>query len=69
MINPITGNASPSTLKKIPTGIRFRFGGVLVLRFDFGRRFTLTDANRFYDLTNVDVQRGWFKQFFFGWDF
>ena len=50
-------------------GIRFRFGGVLVLRFDVGRRFTMTNPNRFYDYRHIDVQKGWFKQFFFGWDF
>jgi len=50
-------------------GIRFRFGGVLVLRFDVGKRFTMMDANRFYDLGNIEMQNGWFKQFFFGWDF
>ena len=50
-------------------GIRFRFGGVLVLRFDFGRRFTMNDPQRFYDFNEIDFQKGWFRQFFFGWDF
>ncbi|MBN2357534.1 PD40 domain-containing protein [candidate division KSB1 bacterium] len=50
-------------------GIRFRFGGMLVLRFDVGRKFELTDLNHFYDYQKYDVDDKWFTQFFFGWDF
>ncbi|MFQ6618022.1 MAG: peptidase MA family metallohydrolase, partial [Fidelibacterota bacterium] len=39
-------------------GFRVRVGGVLVLRWDIGKR---TDFS--------NIQRGYFKQFFFGWDY
>lgn len=50
-------------------GVRFRFGGMLVLRFDVGRKFTITDINRFYQSGAYDFENKWFTQFFFGWDF
>jgi hypothetical protein len=50
-------------------GIRFRFGGVLVLRFDVGRKFTISDLDHLYQFREVDFDRRWFTQFFFGWDF
>ncbi len=50
-------------------GIRFRFGGMLVLRFDVGRKFKLTDLARFYDYHKFKMDPAWFTQFFFGWDF
>ncbi len=50
-------------------GIRFRLGGVLVLRFDFGKRFIFNDINHLLDTDKFDIQSGYFKQFFFGWDF
>ncbi len=48
----------PGLLGSVGVGIRFNFGGALVLRWDFGRR---TDFREFTS--------GWFTQFFFGWDF
>ncbi len=50
-------------------GFRFRFGGVLVLRFDFGKRFSINDTRHPFDPEQFKLQRGLFKQFFFGWDF
>lgn len=47
-------------------GIRFRVGGVLVLRFDYGRQFTL-GIDKFPP--SLQVKRDAFKQFFFGWDY
>lgn len=48
------------TYGSIGTGIRMNFGGVLVLRYDIGKRI----ENNFQQL-----QDGLFHQFFFGWDF
>ncbi len=48
------------TLGSIGGGIRMNFGGVLVLRYDIGKRIE-DNFKRF--------QRGLFHQFFFGWDF
>ncbi len=50
-------------------GIRFRFGGVLVLRFDFGKKFTIHSPERWRSYLKPEVQPGIFKQVFFGWDF
>jgi hypothetical protein len=41
-------------------GFRWNFGGVLVLRYDMGKRIENNLA---------DFQKGLFYQFFFGWDF
>ena len=59
----------PEILGSTGFGIRFRFGGMLVLRFDLGRKFTLTDPGRFYDFNSLEMENKWFTQFFFGWDF
>ncbi len=48
------------TLGSIGGGLRMNFGGVLVLRYDIGKRI----ENNFQRL-----QDGIFHQFFFGWDF
>ncbi|MBN2091552.1 PD40 domain-containing protein [candidate division KSB1 bacterium] len=50
-------------------GIRFRLGGVLVLRYDFGKRFAFKDANDLFNPDKFSRQKGVFQQFFFGWDF
>ena len=51
-------------------GIRFRFGGMLVLRFDVGRKFMIDNPQQhFFDFRNYQVENKWFTQFFFGWDF
>lgn len=48
------------TLGSIGGGIRMNFGGVLVLRYDIGKRI---------EKNFTRVQDGLFHQFFFGWDF
>jgi len=50
-------------------GIRFNFGGFLVLRLDVGRKFLIPNYKQFYDLGSYEVDNKWFTQFFFGWDF
>lgn len=49
-----------STLGDFGVGLRFNLGGVLVLRYDMGKRI----ENNFNNL-----EHGLFSQFFFGWDF
>jgi hypothetical protein len=49
-----------TTLGSAGGGIRMNLGGVLVLRYDVGKRIE-DNFSRF--------QRGFFHQFFFGWDF
>ena len=58
-----------SVLGSAGLGIRFRLGGFLVLRYDFGKKFTLTDTHNLLNPNNVKVSSGIFQQFFFGWDF
>lgn len=53
-------NKYTETLGSIGGGIRMNFGGVLVLRYDIGKRIE-DNFKR--------VQQGVFHQFFFGWDF
>ena len=48
------------TLGSIGGGLRLNLGGVLVLRYDMGKRI----ENNF-----TQLQSGFFHQFFFGWDF
>ena len=48
------------TLGSIGGGIRMNFGGVLVLRYDIGKRI---------ERNFTRLQDGLFHQFFFGWDF
>ncbi len=58
-----------SVLGSAGLGIRFRLGGFLVLRYDFGKKFTLTDTHNLINPNNVKIKSGIFQQFFFGWDF
>ena len=58
-----------SVLGSIGVGFRFRLGGVLVLRFDFGKRFTLEDTSDLFNPDRFWLQSGYYQQFFFGWDF
>ena len=58
-----------TVLGSLGFGFRFRLGGVLVLRFDFGRKFTLNDANDPFNSSKFSIDNDLFKQFFFGWDF
>ncbi len=67
------GNAWDNRLDQIlgsaGFGIRFRIGGILVLRYDFGKKFRLTDTGNLFNVNNIKVDSGMFQQFFFGWDF
>ncbi|HTY59693.1 MAG TPA: BamA/TamA family outer membrane protein, partial [Bacteroidota bacterium] len=53
-------NLYTQTYGSIGGGLRMNFGGVLVLRYDIGKRI----ENNF-----TTLQTGLFTQFFFGWDF
>ena len=48
------------TKGSVGVGVRFNLGGILVLRYDIGKRLENNLAN---------FQNGLFYQFFFGWDF
>jgi WD40 repeat protein len=48
------------TKGSVGTGVRMNFGGVLVLRYDIGKRI---------EKNLTKFQKGIFHQFFFGWDF
>jgi len=68
-----TGNAWDHQLEQVlgstGFGIRMNLGGMLLLRFDLGRKFAVTDPNHFYRPASWDMENKWFTQFFFGWDF
>jgi outer membrane protein assembly factor BamA len=53
-------NVYRQTLGSMGGGLRMNFGGVLVLRYDVGKRI----ENNF-----TRIQNGFFHQFFFGYDF
>ncbi|MGA9121643.1 MAG: BamA/TamA family outer membrane protein [Bacteroidota bacterium] len=53
-------NQYTQTLGSMGAGLRLNLGGVLVLRFDTGKRI----ENNF-----STIEHDWFTQFFFGWDF
>jgi len=53
-------NVYTQTLGSVGGGLRMNLGGVLVLRYDIGKRI----EDNF-----THFQRGLFQQFFFGWDF
>jgi hypothetical protein len=48
------------TKGSIGAGVRFNLGGIVVLRYDIGKRLEDNMAR---------FQEGLFYQFFFGWDF
>jgi hypothetical protein len=50
-------------------GVRLRFGGFLVLRYDFGRRFTWLGLDDGVSLRGLKLHSQVHHQFFFGWDF
>ncbi|GBD94509.1 translocation protein TolB [bacterium BMS3Abin05] len=68
-----TGNAwdGPLTNLKgsVGAGIRLNLGGVLVLRFDYGKTFYTTFDHSIFKPRSFHLSPGRFKQFFFGWDF
>ncbi len=49
-------------------GTRFRLG-IMVIRFDVGRKFIINHPDKFYVRSNYEFEKKWFTQFFFGWDF
>ena len=49
-------------------GTRFRLG-IIVIRFDVGRKFIIDNPEKFYIRSNYEFDNEWFTQFFFGWDF
>jgi hypothetical protein len=53
-------NKYTETLGSLGFGIRFNIGGAIVLRYDVGKRI----ENNF-----SKIQKNYFHQFFFGWDF
>lgn len=50
-------------------GLRWRFGGFLVLRYDIGKKFSFNNTRSLLDPGKFEMQKGMFQQFFFGWDF
>ena len=58
-----------SVLGSAGFGIRFQIGGILVLRYDFGKKFTLTNSKHLFKANDFQIAPGIFQQFFFGWDF
>jgi len=50
-------------------GVRLRVGGFLLLRYDFGRRFTWYDVGDKFSLDGLKLHGRVHHQFFFGWDF
>ena len=62
-------NQLNSVLGSMGFGIRWRLGGFLVLRFDLGKKFQFNDSNDLLNPDKFEMQKGIFKQFFFGWDF
>jgi hypothetical protein len=50
-------------------GVRWQLGGVLVLRFDYGRRFYIRNLDQGISDYQFQVRPGTFTQFFFGWDY
>jgi Tol biopolymer transport system component len=67
------GNAWDDRLVELPGsagfGVRFQLGGMLVLRFDTGKKFTMKDPAHFYQWGQYEIDNDYFTQFFFGWDF
>ncbi|MDZ7335347.1 MAG: hypothetical protein ONB32_09310 [candidate division KSB1 bacterium] len=67
------GNAWDNQLKSVlgsmGLGIRWQLGGFLVLRFDFGKKFQFNDSHELLNPAKFHMEKGIFKQFFFGWDF
>jgi outer membrane protein assembly factor BamA len=54
-----------SVLGSAGFGVRFQIGGFLVLRYDFGKKFALTDYNHFFSPGDFHVTPGIFQQFLF----
>lgn len=67
------GNAWDNQLAKVlgstGFGVRLNLGGMLLLRFDLGRKFYVDDWRHFNHAHEWQMEKKWFTQFFFGWDF
>jgi len=67
------GNAWDEDLRRIlgsfGLGVRWRLGGVLVLRLDYGKKFYINHVQQGFNELALDIRPGTFTQFFFGWDF
>lgn len=50
-------------------GVRWRLGGFLVLRLDYGKRFYINNIDQGISKYQLNVRPGTFTQFFFGWDY
>ena len=50
-------------------GMRLQLGGILVLRYDFGKQFVLNHINDHPSINDLRVFSSTRHQFFFGWDF
>ena len=58
-----------NVLGSVGFGLRWRFGGFLVLRYDIGKKFSFNNTQSLLDPGKFEMQKGIFQQFFFGWDF
>jgi len=67
------GNAWDNQLRDLlgsaGLGVRLRVGGFLLLRYDFGKRFTWSNVDNKLSLRNLKLHTPTRHQFFFGWDF
>jgi hypothetical protein len=67
------GNAWDNQLRDLlgsaGLGVRLRVGGFLLLRYDFGKRFTWSNVDDKLSLRNLKLHTPTRHQFFFGWDF
>lgn len=50
-------------------GLRLQFGGLLVLRYDFGKQFYVDNLDSNPGWRDFHIRGGTRHQFFFGWDF
>lgn len=62
-------NKLTNVLGSMGFGLRWRFGGFLVLRYDFGKKFSFNNTQSLLNPGKFEMQKGIFQQFFFGWDF
>jgi len=67
------GNAWSSSFRQLRgslgVGIRFRLGGFLVLRLDYGKKYQILFDRSIFRPTQFKFFPDTFTQFFFGWDF
>jgi Tol biopolymer transport system component len=67
------GNAWDGSFRRLygsfGLGMRFNFGGALVLRLDYGKKYHVDFVPGTAKIQELRVNRKPFLQFFFGWDF